>query len=201
MCFFSSPPKDNSAEQARKAEAARQANISTGMSGISSAFSPFNDQYYQDRANDYVNYAEPQLDDQYADAKKQLTYALSRTGNLQSTTAADREAKLKQQYDTNRLGVESQGQQYASDARSKVEASRSDLTSQLEASADPTAASNLALTQAKSLTAAPAYSPLTQMFADVTSGIGPALAGPATGYQGLLRLFNSKPSNAATVVT
>jgi hypothetical protein len=199
MCF-GSKPKNNAAKDAERAEAARQARISTGMSAISNAFAPFNDDFYSQRAQDYIDYAEPQLDDQYADAKKALVYALSRTGNLASTTAAQRQAKLKKQYDTNRLAVRSQGDQYANQARSDVENARGDLVSQLQASADPDAATNLAYSQAKALTGAPAYSPLGQVFADVTSGIGPVLNSPATGYQGLLRLFNTPKNKAATVV-
>lgn len=198
MCF-SNAPKDHSADDARAEEEARQSKIRTGMGSINTTFAPFNDAYYAGRSKDYVDWAEPQVDNQYADAKKQLIFALSRTGNLGSSAAADRQSKLTKDYGDKKIAVQSEASRVANEARANTENSRSNLVTQLNASADPDAAASGALAQAQIASAMPSYSPIGQLFQAVTDGIAPALAGPATGYQGLAGLFK-RPKSAATVV-
>lgn len=200
MCFGGGGP--DPAEEARKAEQKRQGSIRQGMGGIDAAFGQFDDNFFNQRRDAYMNYALPQLNDQYASARKNLIYALSRNGNLQSTAGAERMGALKKQYDAQSLAVKSQADQIANQTRSDVENSRSDIVSQLEASADPGAASTAALNRARLLTAAPAFSPLGALFQNVTAGL--AASAPAGGYAPVVKsLFTggSSGTGSQTIVS
>src|SRR3546814_1150118 len=84
MCdaLFGGGGNSDAAEAARRDEEARQARIRAGMGQIDQTFSQFNDDYFDTRSKAYLDYATPQLEDQFAKAKEQLIFALSRGGNL-----------------------------------------------------------------------------------------------------------------------
>src|SRR6478736_3044441 len=50
----------------------------------------FGDDFFNDRREAYMNYATPQLEDQYGDAQKQLTFALARGGLLDSSVRGEK---------------------------------------------------------------------------------------------------------------
>src|SRR3546814_7739919 len=104
-------------------------------------------------SSDLLDYATPQLEDQFAKAKEQLIFALSRGGNLNSSVAGERLADLTKQYDRNRTALADRGLALANDARSKVESARSDLVAQLQGSAEPTSAEAQDAERAKLLAA------------------------------------------------
>jgi len=54
MCLGGDVPKDNSAEIARTAEAARQGRIGEGRSAIDQSFSGFDDNFFTGYQNDYT---------------------------------------------------------------------------------------------------------------------------------------------------
>lgn len=163
---------DGGARAARDAESQRQQNIRNGTAQIDSIFnSQFTDDFFNKRRQSYLDYATPQLADQYADTRKQLTYALDRNGTLDSTARTQKEAELSKLYDTNRRAVNDQGLDYENQARNNVTAARGDLINQLSNTGDVTAAVNGATSRAAGLTAPDAYSPLAQMFSGFTSGL------------------------------
>lgn len=166
-------PKDNSAAQARADEAARQEKIRQGTLNINSTFdSQFNDDYFNSRRDSFLNYATPQLEDQYKKAQQDLVFALSRTGNLNSSYRADKEAELTKLYDTNRRAVADQGLTYANNARTSVEDARSNLISTLNATADAEGAAKSAINRASALSQPDQYSPLAQLFTTFTNSLG-----------------------------
>lgn len=155
----------------RQAEQQRQDNIQQGMNSINATFAPFNDQYFADFEKKNLDLATPDIAQQKKEATSQTLYGLARSGNLDSSTAA------KQYGDIERRNT--QAIQQASDTahsaaeglRSDVEAERSNLAGQLNASADSNAAASNAQTQAQLLTRTPTYSPITNIFSDLTSQI------------------------------
>jgi len=164
---------DDAGAQARADELARQARIRSGTDSIKSMFdSQFTDPYFEDRKTSYLNYATPQLNDQYAEAQKQLTFALDRTGTLDSSARAQKEGELRKMYDANRQGVADQALSYSTGARSNIEDAKANLISMLNATGDAEGAVNSAMTRAKALSAPDTYSPLGQMFASFTGGLG-----------------------------
>lgn len=174
------------AELARMEEQKRQARIDAGMSGIDSAFSSFNDDFFNNRAAAYGNFAMPQLQDQFGDARENLTYALARQGILDSSSSADRFTDLDKTYDFAIQDINNQGIDYANQARSSVEDARSGVVNQLFATEDPDAALTAAANQSAALTAKPAFNNIANYFQNITAGLASAFGGPQTGYGGLV---------------
>lgn len=161
------------AAAARADEAARQQRIREGTKSIDDTFSSnFNDDFYAGRRQSYLDYANPQLDKQYEDATKQLTYALARGGTMNSSIRAQKFGELQQLYDRNKQQVTDQALGYENSARTGAEDARANLIATLNATGDAEGAANSALTRAATLSKPETYSPLANLFADFTSGLG-----------------------------
>jgi len=165
-------PKDNSAEIARKEEAARQARITQGQSGIDSAFTNFNDDFYNKYTTDYTSYYQPQLDDQYSDAVKRLTLQLAQTGNLTGSVGAKQLADLQKNYDTQKLAVTNQAQSATQALRGNIDNKKSQLYADNRASADPGSSAAAAASAAQLLQPTAPSSPLANVFGDFFSNLG-----------------------------
>lgn len=161
------------ADAARADEQARQERIRGGTKRIDEIFAgQFNDPFYQQRRQNYLDYATPQLDDQYADAQKNLVFDLARNGTLSSSIRGARMSELQKLYDTNRQQVHDQGLAYENQARNAVEGARSNLLTTLNSTGDAEGAASSALSRSQALSAPDTYSPLTDLFAKFTSTLG-----------------------------
>ena len=85
------------AELQRAQEQARQGRVRAGKNNIDSTFAGYDDDFYDSRTQSYIDYAKPEVADQFKDATLQLRAALSRNGMLQSSVSADQTAKLSGQ--------------------------------------------------------------------------------------------------------
>ena len=168
MSLFGSGGGD-AAAQAQKQEAQREASISQGMTDINSQFSSFTPDFYNKAAQGYENYATPQAMQQYQKTKNSLADALARNGITQSTAAATEGQSLNNELSTNLNTIANTGQNTANTLESNVSAQKSNIVNELEASADPSAASVAASSAVAGLQAPPAYQPLGNMFSDWTS--------------------------------
>jgi hypothetical protein len=164
---------DGGAGQARADEQARQAKIREGTTRVNSIFdSQFNDDFFGRRQQSYLDYATPQLNDQYADARKQLTFALDRSGTLDSSVRAAKEAELQKLYDTNRRSVADEALGYGTKSKSSIEDARANLIQTLNSTADTEGAVNAAINRSKVLSQEEAYRPLGQLFSSFTGTLG-----------------------------
>lgn len=163
---------------AQQREADRQSRIKQGMSRIDGAFQGFDDNYYRDYATAQNEYNMPQMDKQYLDAEKELTFRHARAGTLNSSMSATNIADLAKQNATNRAAVLAQGDRAAADLRSNVAANKAAITNQLYSTSDPDLASNAALTASKNLGAdQPSLSPLSALFQLPIVGAGNYMQG------------------------
>jgi len=179
MCFFGSKPRiDNTpaiqaqqeAEQAREREDTRAADIARGQASIAENFSQFDEPFYDTRRTAYVDYATPQLNEQFGDAEETTNYNLARQGLLRSQEAIDQIARLNERFAFQKANILADADSHAQEQRADVENNRQKLLNQLDASADPDAAANNALTQSNFLrTSKPEFSPLGSMFGDMMS--------------------------------
>lgn len=173
------------AQQAATDEATRQAGIRSGTTSINSMFdSQFTPDFYDKQQKNYVDYAQPQLDQQHANAEKQLTFSLARGGNLDSSVRAQQEGQLAQENAAASQGIKDQGNQFANDAKNNVETARQNLISTLDTTGDATGAATAATNRAEALAKPPAYSPVVNAFADITSGLGQQAAAERSYYYG-----------------
>jgi hypothetical protein len=184
--FGGSGTADRNAQIDRANETARQNTIRAGTANIDNIFnSQFTDDFYNKQKTGYVNYATPQLDDQLAKAREQLTYSLARGGALNSSVRSQKEAQLQQEADLQRQGIADQGLSFGTQARNNVETARSNLISTLNATGDAEGAANSAMARATALSQPAAYSPVGQLFSTFLSGLGTqAAAEKATAMSG-----------------
>lgn len=140
--------------------------------GVQKSTGAFGGDFFDKRRQAYVDYAMPQLQDQYKDAQRELTYSLARGGNLASSTAGTQTGDLSKLYGTNQQAIADKALGYANEARTAVEDARGDLIKTLNATGDAEGAAKGAINRAAALSRPDTYSPLSQLFADFTSTLG-----------------------------
>lgn len=181
------------------ADAWRQAVASGKIFSGTQHTGGFGDDFFNDRREAYMNYATPQLEDQYGDAQKQLTFALARGGLLDSSVRGEKAGDLQQLYDTNKQKVADDALAYETQARNNVEDARANLIATLNATGDAQGAAKAAIARSQALSQPDSYSPLTQLFVDFTSTLGTqaaleranAMSGGATGSRYNTNLFGN----------
>ena len=146
--------------------------VDNAQNTAAGVFNGFNDQFFNGRRQAYIDYAQPQLDTQYNDARRQLTYALARSGTLDSSERARQEGVLQREYDVQRQNIADQGLSYSTQARTAVEDARANLIATLNATGDTEGATNAAIARAQTLSQPAAFSPLGQLFANFTNALG-----------------------------
>ena len=195
------------AKRAREAEEARQARVREGTAAINDTFGQFDDNYFSGIEKSFIDYARPQIDNQFNDAREQLTFALARNGTLDSSMRGENTADLQRDYDLQLQDATDQARGFASEARNNVERARAELITNLQVTGDATGAANAARNRASALATPPSYSPLGQLFTDFTSGLSQqaaleraeAYSGGAVRPRYNTGLFGTAPS--ATKVT
>lgn len=135
-------------------------------------FGGFTDDFYKGREKAYSNFATPQLEDQLAAARKQLTFALARSGTLNSSTRASKEAELEKEAGVARQGIADAALGVGNQARDAVESARSDLINTLTSTGDVDSAVRSALARSSALSAPTQFSPLGSLFANFTNALG-----------------------------
>ena len=173
MCFGdggAGAMRDEAARQ-RAEEEARQGRIRKGRKNIDEAFAGFDDKFFADREKSYLDYATPQLDDQFEDAVSDLTLALARSNLLNSSARARKFADLQKDYGLKARNIADKAREYGSGARKSIEATKADLQSQNMSLADPALIAQNAANRALAMTELPTYSPLGALFVGVTEGL------------------------------
>lgn len=194
------------AAQARADEQARQERVRGGTTNINSIFDKqFTPDYFTGRKKAYLDYATPQLNDQHGKASKELTFSLARSGLLDSSARAQKEADLKKEYDLNQQQIADQALATEGQAKSAVEDARSGLITTLNATGDAAQAANAANARSVALSQPAAFSPISSLFADFTNTLGTQAAlekanyysGGATGAKYQTGLFAPKTNSVA----
>lgn len=176
----------NEAGLARQDEQERQQRVREGTSRIGSIFDKqFTPEYFDKQRDSYLNYANPQLEDQKADAEKEMVFALDRGGQLQGSARAGLAGELQKKYELQRQKISDDALAYRTNAMTNVEGARSGLTATLNATGDAEGAAASAISRAGALSQPAAYSPISNLFADFTNTLGTqAAAERAYAYGG-----------------
>lgn len=149
----------------REWEKALESGLYTGRESTKG----FDDEFFDGIRQGYIDFAMPDFEKQFTDAREQATYNLARAGTLDSSIRTEAFSDLNEKRQSELQNLYDQANAYETESRSAVENARSDLISQLQVTGDATGAANAALSQAKILGTPPAYSPIQQLFQDAAS--------------------------------
>lgn len=190
------------ADKANQDAATKAANATTYSTGaqksladatntINSTYSKYDDNYYNNFASQFMQYYEPQINDQFTKANNSTTYALNDAGNLNSSGAAYTFGQIAQQKANTEASV-------ASQALASRDALKNQVTEQQKAALN-------SATTAVSTAAPPDFSTidnvngslggLNSSLSNITNASAPSIATPT--YSNLGDVFSSvalKPS-------
>lgn len=170
--------REREAAEARRIAEAKSARLREGMANIEKGFGQFNDDYFGGISDRYKQFYRPQLEEQKTKAQDQILFNLARSGLLNSSERANAYGDLEKAYGARDQEISSNAIQQANEARRQIEAQRSSLMSQLNATGGDEVTSAAFLgdggsnlvgripVQAPTL---PTYSPLGDLFSGVTS--------------------------------
>lgn len=172
MCFSNDSAKQANqlamqqwADQ-KQQEAERKANITAGRQKIDTAFTGFDDNYYDGYKQSYLDYYNPQLDKQFGDTNRSLTYKLADRGVLESSVGAESIADLFKKYSDEKANVTGAATDAANTLKSKVQDTKTNLYSLNESASDPETVAAAAAGQASAIAQPQSYSPISNVFAD-----------------------------------
>lgn len=155
-----------------------------GSAKIDSAFSKFDDPYYEGVGKAYQDYYNPQLDRQYQTARDQVTYGLANSGGLDSSAGAKKFGDLTADYGIQKQQIADRAIGAQQDLKGNVERNRSELVQQLETGSGVESTGATALARAGSLSAPAQFSPLGDLFAQYTGNVAQSVALQKGGFAG-----------------
>ena len=178
---------EDSLRYQKEQDAKRERRIKKGMSDVESFFDGgyvdgeyyegFDDQFFDQRADAFEDYANPRATRQFKDAQEGLLYGLADANLLNSSAAVDDFGTLDRELTQARDDVARRGDNFADGAREAVAGQRANLTSLIQSTADPTAIRSQLGSVADVLNTADSYSPVGNFFEGTTRGIGAYQAG------------------------
>jgi len=163
--------EDDSYERAKADEAERQAKVDAGLANIEDVFSQYDQDFYDQTSDAYMDYAQPQLEDQYAEGLKQLQYALARGGRFNSSTEVNRKAGAAEDLAFQQQELASKALQAAKGQQQAVADAKEKMIRLNEVNANPDLAASLSNSQAGLLNQPPKFDPLINVFGKITEGL------------------------------
>jgi multidrug efflux pump subunit AcrA (membrane-fusion protein) len=98
---------------------------------VKQTFAPFNDNYYNQYAKDYVAALQPEVDRQYSQTHGQMVFSLARNGQLNSQAHADLQGSLDQARGRAMADIGTQASQAAQNLKSTVGQQQQSLLQQI----------------------------------------------------------------------
>ena len=164
-------PSDNY-DRAAAEEAARQKRIKEGLANIENVFGQYDQDFYDQTQDAYIDYYQPQLEDQYQKGLQELQYALARSGRLnRSSTDTYKKAQAAQDMEVQKQDLASKSLAAAGQSEADVQAAKEKMIKLNLANADPDLAASLSASQASLLNQPPKYDQLVDVFSDITEGL------------------------------
>jgi len=158
-------------ESAAEAEARRQLKVDAGLAEIEKVFGQYDQDFYDKSSDAYLDYYEPQLEDQFKKGLKDLQFALARGGRFGSSTEVDKKVEAAEDYGTQKNELASGAIDAANKSRAAVTAAKRDMTNLNQVNANPDLAASLSNSQAGILNQPPKFDPLLDVFGNITEGL------------------------------
>ncbi len=169
------PGSDDEIRQRMFEEAIGGGGIYTGAEDVAGYQPEFYDKAYQAQ----LDYALPQVDRQYADAQKNLQFALARQGLSASSQAGRLQADLARERDLAIQGVQDQASTVRQKQMAAVEDERSNLTQMLQQTGDVQSTMNAAAARKGIIESAPALEAVGPLFQNATGSLADMIVSPA----------------------
>lgn len=166
MCFGGG---GDAAGAARAQQQAQQAQVDQGIGQINKAFAGFNPQFYAARGQAFLDYAQPQLQQQYQQNRNNLLYGLANRGLLKSTTAGMQQDTLKSAAEQAQQGLGNQALSLEQQLQQQVGQQQNTLVNQAIAGASPQSVATGALESASQFGAPSVLPPIGNLFSNWAS--------------------------------
>lgn len=167
----SSKAAKRQAREARRQEEARLKRIKTGQRSIDMAFRPYDDSFFEDRRQSYIDFANPQREENTRLAAFNLANSLARQGILESSTAVNKRRDLTEADSAMGREIASSALAYENQARASIQDAKQRLLEQNAAVADPGIAARMSSISARNAAALPTFDPVTNLAANVAQGL------------------------------
>lgn len=173
--FFGGDAAKEAKKSARRAEQAaeeRKRNIAAGTARVRTAFNNvYTDQFYESLRKGLEAYYMPQVETQYQDAQRQSLYGLDRRGIRESSARADAFGQLQSRYNQAKQDVVRRGETLVGQRKGEVNRALESSIMQINAAEDPISAATIGAENARVNTYQADYSPLGQVFTDLTAAL------------------------------
>lgn len=144
-----------------------QAALNQSLAGIDKAFMGFNEPFYNNVRNSYLQYQLPALQNQYQQAKDAMTYGLASRGLGQSSAAERAAAGLSSQQSAARSSLAGSATDAENAMRQQIAQEKAQLYGQAQNAQFPGQMVQQALTTAATTQAPSTFAPLGQMFGNI----------------------------------
>jgi len=141
------------------------------------------DNLYDQAQQDYLEYYQPQLDDQFKDYQEQSVFDLANRGLLASSAAGDQSADLQDQYQRMLDNIRSKANEFSNTLRGNVVDAKSNLRALAQSGASPSAVQQQAIERARTLGELPAFDPLGDVFGQVAAQTANRRAAAGQGFE------------------
>ena len=148
----------------RAEQQAREQQILASQQGIDRVFQGFNPSFYQDREKAYLDYALPQLSQQFQNTQQNLVFDLANRGLLKSGAAANLAGSLNQELAKKQRQVGDQAVNESNALRQNIEQQRAQLYAQAQGGLAPSLSYSQALQAAGSFKTPSPFEPIGGLF-------------------------------------
>lgn len=135
----------------------------------------FDDEFFEQREQDFVDFATPQLMDQFEDQKDNLLFSLARNGRLESSTRSEKFGDLQKDLDIEKVRIADKARGVANQTRNEIERARSNLVNQATTLQNPALSANLAQQRISTFREQPQFNPIGNVFQNSTAGLATAV--------------------------
>lgn len=137
------------------------------FTGTPTTYTGFGPNFYAQRAQDYIDFAMPQVGQQFRDTQNAVMYGLANRGILGGSADRTASRNLNRALFSAERQVEDTGLAQADDLRDRVEATRQTLKNQLYQSADPAGGTSAAIEAVSRFQRPSSFVPISNMFSNL----------------------------------
>lgn len=180
-------------------------NYEQGLAGSGSLYggkktsTGFDNNFYNQAQNAYLDFATPQLNQQFNQTNRQLQYKLGNQGLFGGSAASDLQNQLGNELSTQRINLANNALNQTNQLRQNVTGQYNTLVGQLEASANPSATTQQALQTASTFSQPSALPAVGQLFNNYANTYLAGLNQNTYGNMGLNNQYQNQQQSVPQV--